>query len=108
GYRARRARTLRSTHAVQIDQHAGGRPPDVALAISDVPDLHVDMLLPESPPAGAMVRGLECVAQRNLEGILDLALIEQQLEARLHEAHDGRHAVATEQDVVGQIAGKGH
>src|SRR6516164_2382888 len=94
--RQRRARVrscgLRlDAQAVEGMQHPRRRTPDDAFAEGNLPELHLIARDARAPPE-TMVARVEEIAERHLEGVLDLLTGERELEAGLDERHHRRDA----------------
>src|SRR5262245_48927223 len=74
---------------VQRDQQARRRAPDVGLAVRNV--IHTYLGRAERALARLVIGRIEDVQQRHFESRIDLAAIERERKARLHEADDRRH-----------------
>src|SRR5262245_40488838 len=67
--------------AIERENHAGSRSPDVVLAERDIDDVDLALAGADAATARAMVLRIEQETHGHLEGALDLARVEQQLEA---------------------------
>ena len=94
----------RLQHAPEGEQHSGGRAPDEALTVGDVPD--IDRHVAELHEPRYVVGAVQDELQGHLEGVVNLGAGDAQLERGIHESNRRRHAKAGADPMVGKVAGK--
>src|ERR1700733_2451 len=93
-------------HAPEGHQHAGGGPPDVAVAIGNV--VHIDGHTGEVAPPRLVIGGIQDEIERHLEHIVHFGGGDPQFIVGVDEADHGSHPKSGDDVVIRQVSGELH